>query len=132
MAKLSLTATEIAQLAADAGFQTWQVVRMTSICLAESAGNAYAVNVVHNPTSPAHRSLDIGLWQINTHWWPGSILERLDPAGNARMAWEVFEAHDGPRSPVNGYNAWTTYRNMSYLVHQPAAITAARAIGVWP
>jgi hypothetical protein len=136
MAKLPLTPTEAAQLFVDAGFRSWQVVRMGQIAMAESGLDGYAVNVVHRPGSPAHRSLDVGLCQINT-WWNGvtdlrGVTDLLDPFWNAHTAYTIFTLRDGLRNPVLGYQAWTTYTSGAFQRWQTQAVEAARAVGAWP
>lgn len=129
MAKLILTPALVAGMLRDAGFVGWQVVRMGQIAMAESALNAYAVNVVDNPESLAHRSLDIGLLQINTYWIDTQmhpIAELLDPVENCQTAHDIFVARGGVRNPIDGYNAWTTYRTGAYMKWQTQALEASR------
>lgn len=126
----------------DAGFVGWRVVTGGAVITAESGRDAYAVHVVdrefrddgsHNP---AYRSLDVGMGQPNTFWWPiFTIAELLDPAGNAaamRYIWlDGFNDATGSwESRVDqAWRAWTTYRNGDHRPYLPAAIEAAREVG---
>ena len=139
-ARFPHTFEEVARLAVVAGFTGYQVVTMTAISKAESNHDAYAVGVVDNPAapdSPSYRSLDVGLWQVNTYWWPNvPVAELLDPAGNARQARRVFtsrfDAAKGTwaeRVKV-AYSGWAVYKAGAHERHMPAAFQAAHAVGV--
>ena len=137
-ARLPQTFVQVAQLAADAGFTGYQVTTMVAISKAESNHDAYAIGVVDNPTSPAHRSIDVGLWQINSYWWPTVLLAvLLDPAGNAGQARKVFEsrfnsAEGGYTARVRaGYAAWHVYTSGAHKQFIAAADEAARTIGAY-
>jgi Lysozyme like domain len=70
MATLVLTSDEVAELLVQAGAQGWTVVTMGAIAVPESGRNGYAINVNDSPEKPSHRSLDVGLFQINTFFNP--------------------------------------------------------------
>lgn len=132
MAKLPISPVDTAYFLLEAGFVGWQVVRFGAIAAAESALNAYAINVNHIPGSIAHRSLDIGLLQINSFFWLSesvSISLLLDPAGNCRTAFDIFKYFGGLRDPVKGYNAWASYRNRTFVPFHSQAYAAAEEAG---
>jgi hypothetical protein len=128
MAKLMVTSDEIAQLLVGAGAQGWTVVTMGAIAVPESGRNAYAVNVNHSPDKPSHRSIDVGLFQINTFYNPKqAIKDLLDPEYNVRAALQILASAGGP---PNGYARWNTYKAGSHAPHLTEARAAARRIGV--
>lgn len=107
MAKLS--ADEIAQYAAGAGFKGDEIKTAVAIALAESGGNTHA----HNGTPPDN---SYGLWQINMLGSMGpdrrarlgikSNDELYDPKVNARAAYMIYKG--------SGWSAWTTYTRGTY------------------
>jgi hypothetical protein len=128
MAKLMATPDEIAQLLARAGAQGWTVVTMGAIAVAESGRNAYAVNVNHSPEKPSHRSIDVGLFQINTFFNPQhAIKDLLDPEYNVGVALRILASAGGPPS---GYARWNTYKAGAHTPYLTEARAAARRIGV--
>lgn len=135
MAKLPHSAVQIAELAQDAWFVSWQVATMGAICAAESGRDAYESNTVHAPDKPWHRSQDIGLWQINTWFNPThAVADLFDPAYNARTAFAIWTDAGGLRTnPVTGrpfgYERWNVYKTGAYKPHLAAAIEAARQVG---
>lgn len=133
MAKHLLTPEDTARLLLDAGFVTWQVVRMGQIAMAESGLDAYALGVNHKPAQPDHLSIDCGLLMLSNYWWLPSrglaIRDVLDPVRNCAEAFEIFRARGGLRDPPAGYRAWSAYTNGSYARWLPQALNAARAVG---
>lgn len=61
---------EVAILAHNAGFRSDGLITSIAVIWAESGGNAWAVNINSNPGKPTHGSMDLGLAQFNTYWWP--------------------------------------------------------------
>ncbi len=128
MASLLLTSDEIAQLLIATGGTGWTVVTMGAIAAAESGRNAYAVNVNHSPEKPSHRSIDVGLFQINTFFNPRhAIKDLLDPRYNTRVALAVLADAGGPPT---GYRRWNVYKAGLHTAHLPEARAAARRHGV--
>jgi hypothetical protein len=128
VAKLMLTTHEVAELLVKAGGNGWTVVTMGAIAAAESGRNAYAVNVNDSPDKPSHRSLDLGLFQINTFFNPQhAIKDLLDPELNTRVALQILKDAGGP---PNGYNRWNAFKAGLHKPHLPEARAAARRAGV--
>lgn len=125
-------------------FVGWQLVVMGAIGYAESRLDPHAFHVNdHDPTSLWYLSVDWGVWQINDAANQAPLINRgiitplravsqqlRDPVTNARAAWAVFESRGGPRDPVAGYRAWSTFNSGAYAPYKAPALRAARAIGV--
>jgi len=90
-----LTASDIAQYAANAGFTGSDLITAVAIALAESGGDPNAVG--DNGTS-------IGLWQIHFTVHPEFDQSRLaDPSYNAGAAYSIYSAGGG------SFRAWSTF-----------------------
>ena len=128
MAKLMLTSDQVATVLVEQGAKGWAVVTMGAIAVPESGRNAYAVNVNDSPDKPSHRSLDVGLFQINTFWNPTHpIADLLDPAYNTEFAVQILAVAGGPpRATSDG----TPTRPACSRADVPEARAAARRLGV--
>jgi hypothetical protein len=93
------------QALSDAGYTDWDWQTMLAIAGAESSWR-------HNAISGTN---DYGTWQINNHYWPQlfSQYQWNDPYDNVKMAHAVWK--------VQGYRAWSTYKNGAYQRYVPAA-----------
>jgi len=128
VAKLMLSSDDVAQLLIRAGGQGWTVVTMGAIAVPESGRNAYAINVNHSPEKPSHRSIDIGLFQINTFFnAQHAIKDLLDPEYNTRIALQILAGAGGP---PKGYGRWNAYTAGLHHPHLAEARAAARRLGV--
>lgn len=92
-------------LARAAGFNALDAITATAISIAEDgSGDPAALSAANRDGSR-----DLGLWQINSGWWPqfGGHDALIVPAANARAAvvifgrqgwcaWSVYEAKCGP------------------------------------
>jgi hypothetical protein len=96
-----ISAAQIAQHAANAGFTGDDLATATAIALAESGGDPQAVG--DNGTS-------YGLWQIHWTVHPEFDKTRLfDPEYNAQCAHDLYVSR-------RGFNDWSTYAvNQRYL-----------------
>lgn len=135
---------DAARLLVEAGFVGWQVVVMAAIGCAESGLNPHAFNLNdHDPTSPWYLSVDWGWLEINDAANQSLLIGKgvlsplravsqqlLDPATNAKAGYTVFVSRGGPRDPVAGYRAWSTFDSGSYAPFKAPAVHAARAVGV--
>jgi len=112
-----LSATQIAQLAANAGFEGEDQVTAVAIALAESGGD---------PNIEGDSGTSYGLWQI--HW---TVHPEFDPAQlkdpqyNANAAFQLY-------SNRGNFNDWSTYgdlpgHNNAYLSYMGAADAAVNA-----
>lgn len=96
--KNKLTAQQIAQYAAAAGFQDVDLVTAVAIALAESGGDANAEGDFVNGVATS-----IGLWQIHWTVHPEFDKTRLkDPAYNAQAAFTL-------RQRRGDFNDWSTF-----------------------
>jgi hypothetical protein len=116
----TLSASQIAGYAQNAGVPPGQVAIATAIALAESGG-------VTDVTSPVNKNgtRDMGLWQINSsHTSLLSGHDPFDPAQNAAMMFSLSK---------NGtsWKAWSAYNNGSYMKHlgNAQAVTPDTAVG---
>jgi hypothetical protein len=110
-----LSAAQIASYAAGAGFTGQGLVDAVAVALAESGGNTEATHT----NSDTYRSVDRGLWQINSHWHPEvSAAQAFDPAQAAAAAYRIS---GGGRS----WSPWSTWTNGAAAVHIPTATMAA-------
>lgn len=112
-----LTLSQIAQVAASAGFAGADLVTAIAVCLAESGGNPNA----QGDFGP--QCCSYGLWQINSYWHPefGPNWAMLyDPNTNAQAAFSVYTRAG------NSFSPWTTYGTGIY---QKYLSTAQSAVG---
>lgn len=82
----------------------WDISIAYAICMAESRGNAQAINYNTNGTD------DKGIMQINSiHVTSGLISDqdRFDPIKNVGAAYQIYKG--------SGFSAWSAYNNKSYL-----------------
>ena len=101
------TATQIAQVASQAGFKGGALVTATAIALAESGGNTMA----YNPETAAGTPIGSGsrgLWQVYGKVHPQYNNDgTYDPLTNARAAYQIS-------SSGTNFNPWSTYTNGAY------------------
>lgn len=114
-----LSARQIAQYAAAAGFSGEALVMAVAVALAESGGRPGVIN-----TANRDGSRDRGVWQINTVHG-GSDAELLNPATNASYAYRIS-------SGGSDWSPWVVYKTGAYRTHLAtarAAVTEAGAVG---
>ncbi|MEA2992351.1 MAG: hypothetical protein QOD40_1271, partial [Alphaproteobacteria bacterium] len=120
---ISRTADEVALAAYTAGFRGGALVNAIAISNAESSGisgvfylNAILVNSV--------TSIDRGLWQINSHFWPNYDPQKLlfDASYNAAAAYTVYS------TTSNGWCNWVEFYdgNFASYMSSPARIAAQK------
>ena len=142
--RLPVLAVDVAKLAKAAGWSGFRVATAVAVAKAESGWDAYAIGVVGSETrvvngveepNPAYRSLDVGLWQNNTYWWPVAVKDMLDPAKNAGQAFKIW--NDGYTKATGsfadkvhaGWLPWAVYKSGAYEAFMPEAVDVARQIG---
>ncbi len=109
------------QLALAAGWSPAQAIIATAISIAEnSSGSAAALSGTN-----FDGSRDLGLWQINSGWWPqfGGHDALIVPINNARAGVVIFGRQ--------GWCAWSTYEQSCGRGHTgsySAYLACARAI----
>jgi hypothetical protein len=100
---------EVAEFLYEAGFKDEEVHQMVCIARYESGLKSKAIG--RAATGQAKGSKDIGLFQINTHFWAKSKskggcgiseADLFDPSINARCARMVYERH--------GFDGWVAYK----------------------
>ena len=113
----NLSASQIAQYAANAGFSGDDLAIAVAIALAESSGNPNA-----NGDTNLTPGGSVGLWQINLAAHPElAQVDLTDPQTNADAAYAVYAAA--------GYNfrPWSTYKSgvfAQYLSDAQGAVNA--------
>lgn len=126
----NLTAREIAQHAANAGFSGNDLEIAVAVALAESSGNPGALGDISLQTNKWGAS--VGLWQIRSlNPGYGTSAEQatrnhdanLDPATNARHAYEIYQQRN------NSFNDWSTYTEGQYRSHLNAARQGISQLG---
>lgn len=86
-------------LALAAGWSALEAITATAISIAENgSGNPAALSGLNRDGSR-----DLGLWQINSGWWPqfGGPQALTNPANNARAAYAIYQRQH--------WCAWSTY-----------------------
>lgn len=98
-----LSASDIAQYAAGAGFAGDDLVTAIAIALAESGGNPRAYNPETAAGAPEGKG-SFGLWQIYLNKHPEfAALDLYEPAANAAAAFTVYQAAG------NSFRPWSTF-----------------------
>ena len=110
----TLSASQIAALAYQAGFRGQDIAIAVAVALAESSGRTDAVN--HNTNG----SVDEGLMQINSVHTELTG-NRFDPATNMRMAYAI-------KTRRGSWKDWSTFNSGRYAIFMPTATAAARGI----
>lgn len=117
-----LSASQIATIAANAGFTGADLQTAVAIALAESSGNP---TIVGDKNLAPDRGPSIGLWQINIGTkahpeYAGADL--TDPAVNASAAFTIFSEF--------GWVQWATYsvQPPRYLAFMPDAAAAVEGL----
>lgn len=103
----NLSMSQVLYYANNAGFAGQNLYIAASIAMAESGGNPSVVGDINNPVQGAS---SIGLWQINTYYWPQYDPSTLtDPQTNANAAFAIFQQNGSSFSKM-----WTTYDSGAY------------------
>jgi hypothetical protein len=113
---------QIAQAAYDAGFRGNALATAVAVALAESHGNATALN--------DRGEFSVGMWQINVNgylasrlkkWGFGSWMDLWNPENNAKAAYDVSNGG-------KNFGLWSTYKHGTYLKYMTRATTAAKGV----
>lgn len=100
---MKLSASEIAQFAAGAGFYGDDLVTAVAVALAESGGNPSAYNPETQAGTPQGQG-SFGLWQIYLFKHQEFVmLDLYNPAANAAAAFSVYAAAG------NSFRPWSTF-----------------------
>jgi hypothetical protein len=111
---IPLSASQIAQYAANAGFSGSALNTAVAVALAESSGNP---NVIGDTNLTPGGS--VGLWQINLAAHPEYDASSLmDPQANADAAFDIYQQAGGSFTP------WTTFNTGAYTAALPSTPTS--------
>jgi len=123
---MNLTAGQIAQYAAAAGFSGADLVTAVAIALAESGGNPQAYNPETAAGAPQGQG-SFGLWQIYLAAHPEFTGEDLtDPQTNANAAYSIYAIAG------NNFHPWSTYTSGEYGMYETPAMLAQVMPGTPP
>lgn len=116
-----LSAAQLAQVAAGAGFSGQDLVTAVAVALAESGGHTGPEPEGWNQNGEDSR----GPWQINVGpgahtQWAGDNL--FDPSVNAARAYQLYTSN-------GGFYDWTTYTRGAYLAKWSQAQQGVAALG---
>lgn len=115
---MRISPAQIAQLAANAGFDGNDLITAVAIALAESGGDTQAYNPETKAGTPAGFG-SYGLWQIyrkaHPEFGPWNL---FDPNQNAAAAFSVYNSQ--------GFGAWSAFKSGAYLRYMG---TASQAVG---
>jgi hypothetical protein len=111
----TLTPNQIAELCFVAGQGRGNLDVAVAVALAESGGKTDA----RNTNSDTARSVDRGLWQINSYWHP-----EVGEACADNPVCATKEARRISRGFAD-FSQWSAYKNGSYTRHLPTAAVAA-------
>ena len=115
---MNLSAGQIAQYAAAAGFSGADLVTAVAIALAESGGNPQAYNPETAAGAPQGQG-SFGLWQIYLAEHPEFAGEDLtDPQTNANAAYSIYAIAG------NNFHPWSTYTSGEYGMYETPAMLA--------
>jgi hypothetical protein len=122
---MNLTAGQIAQYAAAAGFSGADLVTAVAIALAESGGNPSNYNKEPQDvpgnfgrSSPDDGLGSYGLWQIYLAAHPEFAGENLlDPQTNANAAYAIYAV-------AGGFHPWSTFGSGEYGMYETPAMLA--------
>ncbi|MHB8674717.1 MAG: transglycosylase SLT domain-containing protein [Candidatus Limnocylindrales bacterium] len=104
----NLSASQIAQYAAAAGFTGDDLATAIAIAMAESGGNPKAYNPETAARTPVGQG-SFGLWQIYLKAHPEFAgVDLTDPQTNANAAFSVYQAAG------NRFTPWSTFGNGAY------------------
>lgn len=136
------TARDIIGLLCQPGFMSpedWRPVTGCAIVLAESGGDPLATGrAVWSPGSPAHLSVDLGIFQLNSYWqttvdpYPDvpkiTVADCFDPQKALAQTWKII--NKGRTGWNYNWDMWTTYKSGSYDKHVSAALAGMKAYRV--
>ena|SRR5215469_1901621 len=112
-----MNVSDLATLAANAGFAGSDISVAAAIALAESNGNPTKYNAETQAGAPPGQG-SYGLWQIYLFKHPQFAGVNLyDPQTNANAAFSIYQSE--------GFRAWTTYKTGAYLNYLSAVAAAA-------
>jgi len=113
---LNLTISQLAALAAGAGFSGNDLAIAIAVALAESQGNPQAYNP-EKAAGAVQGQGSFGLWQIFLSKHPEfSAVDLLDPQTNAAAAFTIYS------NAGNSFRPWATYTNQAYLPYMGAVV----------
>lgn len=116
-----LTARQLAEYAAAAGFRGADLQVSVAVALAEGKGKGTPLNRQVLAESIGDGGKSIGPWQIHMPSHPEfSKAYLLDPGNNAKAARAVLRKQ--------GWSAWTNFRNGAFTIYMPLAGANVRSL----
>ncbi len=121
-----LTAEQVARLAFDAGFRGENLVIAVAVAKGESGFRSDAIGDRH--LSDQTWSHSVGLFQVrclHAERGTGKVRDEvanLDPAHNARAAWEISGRG------ANNFQPWSVFTNNDYRLHLESVRPACRSV----
>lgn len=125
-----LTMSEVAPWIVGAGVTGRVAVAVLATIWAESGGDAFAIGGPYekpDPEDPGHLSIDRGLVQWNSGWWP-EVSDREAFDGETAVGLMIDHVVSAG-SPADGLSTWNAFDSLAFLDHVPAATEAIRAAG---
>lgn len=120
-----MTMEEVAGLIQAAGVTGDDAVTVLAVIWGESGGDAFAINgpiTKDDPDNPGHLSLDRGLVQWNSGWWPVKDKDAFDPEVAVQLM--VNHIKQPGKSVAEWLLTWNAFKNLSFVRHVPAAYDA--------
>ncbi len=132
------SARDVVALCCRPGFMSpddWRAVTFTAIIRGESGFNPLAISkAIWAPDKPYHRSVDLGLVQLNSHWnvdndpYPDvprvSVSDTLDPFVAFNQAWKMMNKQRV--GWAYNWNAWVVFKTGAYDRYVFEALTGMR------
>lgn len=122
-----LSATQLVPIAQRAGWTGNDLVIAVAVALSEGHMPGDPINTANSGAinrANSNGTVDYGIWQINSVH--SSLLAADDwslPSANASMAYKIWTERKAATG--NGWTAWSSYNNGSYLTKMAVAQSAA-------
>jgi hypothetical protein len=110
----------IALLCTKMDVNDWRPITGCAVVIGESGGNPLAIGKpVWAPSSPAHLSLDLGMFQLNSYWQTVIPPVAFNPWSAWEVAWKMLQV--GRTGWSYNWSHWIAYTNLSYKRHLTTA-----------
>jgi hypothetical protein len=110
---------EVRDFCKAAGFSGDNLAIAIAVIWAESGGNAWAVNINSTPGKPTDGSIDLGICQWNSYWWPLiTPAKAMDPQFAIKKFYEVSKGTN-----FSYWNAFVSGAHKKFLSYAQAVAT---------
>lgn len=95
----------------------WRPITGAAVLWCESWGSPRAIGkVIWKPGQPDHLSIDLGLFQLNSYWWPGRPRPEVcfDPFKAYELVWPVLTRN---KTWSYDWTPWICYTGGYYKSH---------------